>query len=419
MRILFTFENPLPNNAADAEVFVTTARCLAPLLSKAWLHVPLPRIPDPALTELLAGLHVVRAWAPQRPAGLRHLCCGLTLVLRREFRQADLIYTRNLWIAWVAILFGQRVAFDHYRPWPDQVPPLQPWIQWLLCRDRFLINICHSDYTRQIYLRLGISLDKLHCVRNGFDPRRLQDRVPLDVAKREISVAPAHRTVVYAGRLNHKKGLDLVLDAAERLPQILFLLVGATGEGAIEARAASIANIRLVPWQAPEALGRYVFAADVLLIPPSWKPLAEFGSTVLPLKLFFYMASGRPILAGDTPDVREVLEHGRNAILCRPDSVEALVEAITTLTTDAGSAARLAEAALADSAGLTWAARARRIEALVRDRLRAPPSRAGGRDHMRSRLWRRRTFQWMAHVLRTGSWVLPPDPVVQVPTANE
>ena len=39
--------------------------------------------------------------------------------------------------------------------------------------------------------------------------------------------------------------------------------------------------------------------------------MAEFGSTVLPLKLFFYMASGRPILAGDTPDIREVLRMGK------------------------------------------------------------------------------------------------------------
>ena len=64
---------------------------------------------------------------------------------------------------------------------------------------------------------------------------------------------------------------------------------------------------------------------------------------MLPLKLFFYMASGRPILAGETPDVMEVLKHGENAFLCRPDNVDALVAAIRTATSD--------DPALAASAG--------------------------------------------------------------------
>ncbi len=80
-----------------------------------------------------------------------------------------------------------------------------------------------------------------------------------------------------------------------------------------------------MPWQQPDELARYIFAADVLLIPPSVKPLAEFGSTVIPLKLYLYMGSGRPILAGDTPDVREILEDGRNALLSRPDCLDDLV----------------------------------------------------------------------------------------------
>jgi glycosyltransferase involved in cell wall biosynthesis len=412
MRILFTFENPLPSTEADAEVFVTTAKYLAPFTSEARLHVP---VPDPASrgpVETLAGMTVIPAFAPARPAALRHFCCGLTLVFRKAFRTADLVYTRNLWVAWLAILFGQKVVFDHYRPWPDQIPPLQLWLYHLICNPRFLINICHSDYTRRKYLELGIPAEKLCCVRNGFEPQRFENPVAIDDAKRGIGVSQQTKTVVYTGRINHKKGLSLVIEAAKALPDLLFILVGSSGDGPIEAQARGIPNIRIIPWQSSEALAQYIFAADILLIPPSWQPLAAFGSTVLPLKLYFYMASGRAILAGDTPDVAEILRHGENAFLCRPDNLEALVAGITALTGDPARAAALAAAALADSRGFTWNVRAQTIAALVESRLRSASDARGLWSRAQFRRWMRQSRRWLVHLLRERSWVLPPHAVL-------
>jgi glycosyltransferase involved in cell wall biosynthesis len=408
MKILFTFENPLGGTEADAEVFVTTARYLAASTAQSWLHVPGARRAGRAAEETLAGMSVVRAWAPLRPAVLRHFCCGLTLVLRPEFRQADLVYTRNLWMAWLALLFGQRVVFDHYRPWPDQIPPLQLWIHRLICHRRFLVNISHSEYTRARYLDIGIPPDKLCCVRNGFEPSRLAAPLPLDLAKRRIGVDSDQKTVVYTGRINHKKGLELVIEAARRLPDHVFILVGSQANGVIEALASTVANVRIVPWQSPETIGRYIFAADVLLIPPSLRPLAEFGSTVIPLKLYLYLASGRPILAGDTPDLREVLQHGRNALLCRPDCVESLVAGIRALTRDPGLGSGLAARALADSRDLTWGARARRIAAIVGERLGSEAPRCSHWGRVQTRAWVRQSCRWAMHLIRKRSWILPP-----------
>jgi glycosyltransferase involved in cell wall biosynthesis len=409
MKILFTFENPLSSIEADAEVFVTTAKYLAPLTTQSWLHVPASRSDDRATVATKFGIPVLRAVSPARPAALRHFCCGLSLVFRREFRQADLVYTRNLWIAWLTVLFGQRVVFDHYRPWPAQIPPLRFWIYRLLRNRRFLINICHSNYVKQVYLDLGIAPDKLQCVHNGFEPRRLQPPTDIAAAKRQIGVDSNAKTVVYTGRINHKKGLALVIEAARRLPQVLFILVGSYGEGPIEKLARSVANVHIVAWQPPEALRRYIFAADILLIPPSSQPLAIFGSTVLPLKVFLYMASGHPIVAGDTPDVREVLRHGYNAILCRPDSVDALVTGIGSLTTDPMFGARLAAAAQADSHDFTWTSRANKIARIVADRLQANPSPREGWGSAHYRAWLRQSLRWLSHLIRKRSWVLPPD----------
>ena len=404
MKVLFAFENALPSTEADAEVFITTARYLTPLVSQSWLHVPTL---DPAATTALVDLPVVRAYAPIRPAALRHFCCGLTLVFRREFRQADLIYTRNLWIAWMTILFRQRVAFDHYRPWPSQIPPLQALIYRLMSNSGFLVNICHSEYTRDEYLKIGVATDKLHCVRNGFEPQRLKHFITVVAAKEEIGVSGSQATVIYTGRLNHKKGLEFVIEAAKQLPNLMFLLVGSQENGSIETLASSVRNIRVVPWQPSEKIGQYIFAADVLLIPPSSKPLAQFGSTVLPLKLFLYMASGRPVLAGDTADVREVLRHQENAFLCRPDCLESLVSGLTELTQNKAFAARLAASALADSQELTWSARAKRIHEILVCRLQSSTEAHSQWNRNQNRAWINQSWRWLVHLVRSRSWILP------------
>ena len=218
MKILFAFENPLPSNEADAEVFVTTAKYLAPLTTGSWLHVPVADDAGIATAARLAEMPVLPAHAPIKPAVLRHFCCGLTLPFRPEFRRADLVYTRNLWVAWMAILFGQRVAFDHYRPWPDQIPPLQFWLYRLFCNRRFLVNICHSEYTRAKYLALGNSGGKTAAASiTASNLRRLQARGARRGCEGASSPFPPDRkTVVYTGRVNQKKGLDLVIAAAKK-----------------------------------------------------------------------------------------------------------------------------------------------------------------------------------------------------------
>jgi glycosyltransferase involved in cell wall biosynthesis len=408
MRVLFTFENPLPARAADAEVFTNTARCVGARLTGPALHVPADGARGEAAAHQSAHMAIIRAWAPLRPAALRHFCSGLTIVFRHAFRKADVVYTRNLWVAWMSLSFGAKVVFDHYRPWPAQIPPLQPLLYRLFCHRRFLANLCHSEYTRQKYIELGIPAEKLFTVHNGFDPSRFAAPVEVGAAKAALGIPVSQKTAVYTGRINHKKGLGLVLQAAAALPDILFILVGSYGEGPIEKQAQALPNIRMVEWQTAETLGRYVFAADVLLIPPSLEPLAAFGSTVLPLKLFFYLGSGRPILAGSTPDVAEVLQHDRNAWLCPPDDLSALIAGLRRLTGDAALADRLAAAAQTNSQSLTWDSRGEKITAIITARFQTTQTERGTWGRRQFDRWAQESWRWAVHIIRKRSLFLPP-----------
>jgi glycosyltransferase involved in cell wall biosynthesis len=93
---------------------------------------------------------------------------------------------------------------------------------------------------------------------------------------------------------------------------------------------------------------------------PSTQSLA-YAQYTSPLKLFEYMASGRPIVASDLPVLREILSDGENALLCPPDSVEAFTAAIRRLRDEPGLGARLAEQAWRDVQTYSWDERARRV----------------------------------------------------------
>jgi glycosyltransferase involved in cell wall biosynthesis len=101
---------------------------------------------------------------------------------------------------------------------------------------------------------------------------------------------------------------------------------------------------------------------DVLTLPnPASAISTAFTS---PLKLFEYMASGRPIVASDLPAIREVLRHDENALLVQPGNPQALVAGIVRIKEDAALGRRLAEQARIDVREFTWARRAERLEAL-------------------------------------------------------
>ena len=183
---------------------------------------------------------------------------------------------------------------------------------------------------------------------------------------------PADRAIaLYAGRINVEKGLDQLLALADLRPEILFVLVGSEGEGAIEAAAKGRDNVRLVGWQAPPTLPAWLSAADVLLIPPSRAPLDRFRNCVLPLKLFSYLAAGRPILAPVAPDTAELLRDGETAVLTPPDDTQAAVGALDRLLGDAALAERVGAGARALSRTLTWDHRAQRLLQFFERRLKA------------------------------------------------
>ena len=82
------------------------------------------------------------------------------------------------------------------------------------------------------------------------------------------------------------------------------------------------------------------------------------------MKLFEYMASGRPIVASNIPSIAEILNKD-NAILVDPDNPEELASGIKQHLVNSDLAEKIAKQAYQDGRQYTWEERAKRISDFI------------------------------------------------------
>ena len=378
MHLAYVTDQLLPRTATDTRQMVSMASALGAAGARVTLVAPArwTRSREASRDEV-AGYYEV---APQfelvatrsiypNIRGVEKLAQGLVGPRADVAARADAVYTRTLPILLGSLAAGRRVVYETYRPWPKQQPMSRPLFRWIGSRPHFLGAVLHSHYAADSYARTGLPAEKVLVAHNGYDPSILQPAYSQDVARRQCGLPADRPLVVYTGRINRKKGLDLVLEMAAVRPEVLFVLVGSEARGGIERKAETLENVRVAPWMAVSQTAPYLHAADVLLIPPVSGPLRQVGNTVLPLKTFLYMAAARAILGPSTADVVELLRDDENALLAPPDDLRAALRALDRLIQDADLRTRLGRQAQRDVGMLTWQRRARRVLRFLRERL--------------------------------------------------
>ncbi len=369
MRITYVFDRPLPATETDSEQAVQTVAALARKGVDVTLVLPCKKGAG-AAPDAGALRDYYRVRGDFHVAGFPQPFMGQSdarkiyhaLFARERARGSDLLYTRNFLTLFAAATSDIPYAYETYRPWFDQFVPLRPLFRWALNAPLCVGAVLHSRFAQQRYANLGVDPARLLVAHNGYDPELMRSAPDKVEARRELGLPLDRQIVSYTGHVNATKGIDSIVQMATRVPEALFLLVGHDGKGGlIEHLARSVPNVRLVPWQPFERVAWYLKASDVLLLPPSNRGLSVVGNTVLPMKLFLYLAAGRPILAPRTSDVLELLEDGRNARLVPVGDVEAASKALRALLLDTALAHSLSESALHTSQDLTWDARADKL----------------------------------------------------------
>jgi glycosyltransferase involved in cell wall biosynthesis len=143
--------------------------------------------------------------------------------------------------------------------------------------------------------------------------------------------------VLFVGKLIPLHGLETVLEAARRAPEIRFRIVGSGQQEAELARRP--ANVDWTRWVDYERLPGELHAAGCAL---GIFGMSAKAGRVIPNKVFQALACGAPVVTADTRAARELLADGVSALLVPPGDPEALAAAIRRLADDGALAERIA-----------------------------------------------------------------------------
>jgi len=177
------------------------------------------------------------------------------------------------------------------------------------------------------FRELGINVDKVTVVPNGADLAEYEVKESREELRKEYGISGF--TAVFSGTHANYVGLDLIVDAARRLPDVNFLLVGAGArkQWAID----EVAKLRLTNVtfhdQVPKSeLVRILSACDVGLHTVS--PQSVFDKGMSPNKLYDYMAAGLAVVSNAKVPIRDVISDDEVGACVDPTDLVAGIERV-------------------------------------------------------------------------------------------
>src|SRR3989344_627022 len=238
---------------------------------------------------------------------------------------------------------------------------LTGWQRKMLLKVRKIIVIT-SEAKRLYDLELD-SKERVLVAPDGVSVLDFDVTISKEEARKRLKLPQDKKLVIYTGYFYEWKGADSLILAAKEFSQNeeLVLVGGAEDVERVKEiiRREDIKNVRLEGYRPYKEMPLYQKAADCLVLTSSLKnDDSKFFTS--PLKLFEYMASGRPIVASDTPSVREILNES-NSILVLPDDSESMLKGIRSALYDHALAERLASKAREEVLLYDWNVRAKKI----------------------------------------------------------
>ncbi len=276
--------------------------------------------------------------------------------------RGDLYYVREWNALLIGMLFGKNILFEVH-----QIPrsPLNKIALFLAKRYSKVKFFAITDRLKSCCVKSGIPDEKIEV---------LPDAAPVNkgLAASDIKKKGSRPVVGYVGSMYKGRGISLIIDMARSLKGFDFVLVGGS-EGDISywrsnASDAGVGNIRFVGYVPHSKIAGYYAGFDILVMPYERKvsvygdPESDTSDFMSPLKMFEYMASGKPIVASDLPSIREILIDGYNAVLAAPENIGEWIGALCKLANDKEFAFKLAYNAYIDiERKYSWDIRADKI----------------------------------------------------------
>ncbi len=257
------------------------------------------------------------------------------------------VYCRSFLTAFLCVKKAIPVILETHTTHYDNVD-LQK-IYTIAHNNNFLGLVTIHDDIRDQHIQHGIPADKIRVLPDGVDLKEFEINSDQGSCRAKLNLPLDKKIVLYCGSLHPEKGISSIIECAQSLAgrvDIQFFVVGGTDQDVSfwkQQAEMKKTNINFVGFVPHTDVPFYLKAADVLLMPYSKKVDYQVMDvhTTSPLKLYEYMASGRPIVSTNIASVANVLPHEQGALLAEPDATAELVNHIEKLLMDQDLVRRL------------------------------------------------------------------------------
>jgi teichuronic acid biosynthesis glycosyltransferase TuaH len=322
--IVFTFYGETWTNAVRREMYMAGDRLLLTLLSSASVRNLVVANPYRS-----APIQWARRLGGQRPAPFPDES-RQTLVEPRRLRRRDPTSTRALERAYAAYdgalegaasrLGARRPAVITTSPFVAGFAPLQwagrvtfyAWDDWA---SGLPLRRWWPAY-EEAYARVSQSGRGVVAVSQAIVDRIVPTGpsavVPNGVAPEEWRSPPAPPAwfaalpsprILYAGVVDDRLDVSAVREVAARYPRGTVILLGPVGDRSAVDPLGDVPNVRIEPPVGRSEVASLVHASDVCVMPHR---RMRITAAMSPLKLYEYLAGGRPVAATDLPPVQAV-----------------------------------------------------------------------------------------------------------------
>ena len=265
-------------------------------------------------------------------------------------RKVDVVYGSSPHLlaalaAWVlAMLKRARFVMEIRDIWPKVLVDMgalsatSPIYRALTVLEEFLYRradaiVIMAEGSRDELVARGVDGDKIVYIPNGADPEDFVPSAPREELRRRYGFNRV--TAVYAGAHGPANGLDLLLDGAEKTPEVDVVLVGGgvlKDELRSTSHARGLTNVRFMDPVPKEEIPDLLAAADIGVHVLADVPL--FRSAVSPNKVFDYMAAGLATLTNCPGLVSELVQSAGAGVAVAPTDIASGLRDLASRTSD-------------------------------------------------------------------------------------
>jgi len=332
-------------------------------LPRTFPVIYLPTIDPQWLFKFPAGLYIKgQGWLFMR---------ALKKFLRQNLKNNDVLFTRDEYLLPLLTNYSNKLICEVHNLPRRAEYYTQSW------------NQCHkviaiSQALQADLIKSGVQKNKIEILPDAVDVDMFDINVSQKEARQRLDLPLDKKIILINSSLYPWKGVYTLAESAKYLNtyfnrylnRYLIVMIGAPESEKnklaqfIKQNKLPADNIILAGHKPYELIPYYLKAADVLVLPTTNQQINKSTNFdpkyTSPLKLFEYLASGRPIVASDLPALREILTD-QNALFFKPDNAQDLAEKIKLLLKDPDYQKVMQQANPTLARSYTWQNRAKKI----------------------------------------------------------